>query len=229
MKLSRIRLIIAFVVLQLLFSTFMLPAPMASAEEVPPVVPAAPLQYRMYLPSIASHGPDGSAATNEDQQFAVLHERLLALLTSRLVVTPEGTLAFSVQATAEEIGDETDAYAKIVQGIEETNQLLRTGQTSLAELGFGGDSTQITAASTSSKIYFTIYRPAQKWTVMLEKRQWWGWEFQYTRYMDYTPFYGLGAGTYRLRITKWNGWETCSPASVYINGWNNAYITCIGG
>ena len=182
----------------------------------------------MYLPVITSPGQESSEPTDEEQAFSVLHERLLALLTSRLVVTPEGMLAFGVQATADEIGNETDAYAKIVQGLEETNQLLRAGQISLSELGFGVNSSQFTAASANSLIHFTIYRAPSRWTVMLEKRQWWGWEYQYSRYMDYTSFYGLGSGTYRLRITGWSGWQTCSPSSVNVNGWNQAFITCVG-
>ncbi len=85
------------------------------------------------------------------------------------------------------------------------------------------------AASTQSTISFRINRPPSQWSVMLQKRQWWGWETLYFRYTgDYSPFYGLSAGTYRVRITKWSGWETCSPASVTVNGWNSQMVTCIG-
>lgn len=87
----------------------------------------------------------------------------------------------------------------------------------------------IVTANAQSSIQFTINRPPSQWSVMLQKRQWWGWETLHFRNTgDYRPFYGLSSGTYRVQISKWSGWETCSPSTVSVNGWNSQMVTCIG-
>jgi hypothetical protein len=67
-------------------------------------------------------------------------------------------------------------------------------------------------------------------SVMLERKQSWGWEYQYSRLLPGQGkfcFYNLPLATYRVRMTTPNGWRVCNPSSFRAGGSVVTTVACV--